>query len=144
MSEPSENRATLERALEHFNRGFGDPAAAEPYFELYDPDAAIRGLAPGVEDVSGARGFYHQVWTGIPDGRLELHELVAEGDLVACRVTIDGTHGGELAGVAPTGRPLHLEAITILRFLDGRVVERWNRSDEVGLMAQLGLLPVEA
>ena len=144
MSDPSDNRATLTRALEHFNRGFGDPAAAEAYFDVYDPDIVLHGFPPGVDDVAGARAFYAEIWTALPDGKLELHEVVAEDDLVACRVTIDGTHAAPLMGVAATNRPLHLETITILRFRDGRIIERWNRQDEVGLMAQLGLLPASA
>jgi hypothetical protein len=144
MSDPSSNRARLTRALEHFNRGFGDPAAAEAYFELYDPGAALHGFPPGVEDPTGARAFYYEIWNALPDGKLQLHEVVAEDDLVACRVTIDGTHAAPLMGAPPTNRRLHLEAITILRFRDGRVIERWNRQDEAGLMAQLGLLPVGA
>ncbi|MFP5299347.1 MAG: asparagine synthase-related protein, partial [Actinomycetota bacterium] len=48
-----------------------------------------------------------------------------------------------LMGVAPSNRRLHLEAITILQFRDGRIVERWNRQDEVGLMAQLSDEPVK-
>jgi predicted ester cyclase len=144
MSDPSSNRARLTRALEHFNRGFGDPAAAEAYFELYDPGAVLHGFPPGVDDPTGARAFYHEIWSALPDGKLELHEVVAESDLVACRVTIDGTHAAPLMGVPPTNRRLRLEAITILRFRDGRVIERWNRQDEAGLMVQLGLLPVGA
>lgn len=110
------------------------------YFELYDPDVVLHGFPPGVDDLTSARGFYEEIWTALPDGALTLHEVLAEGDLVACRVTIDGTHQGALLGVPPTGRALLLEAITILRFRDGRTVERWNRLDEAGLMAQLGLL----
>jgi hypothetical protein len=45
MSDPSGNRATLIRALEHFNRGFGDPAAAEAYFEIYDPEIVLHGFS---------------------------------------------------------------------------------------------------
>jgi steroid delta-isomerase-like uncharacterized protein len=94
--------------------------------------------------LTGARAFYHEIWNALPDGELQLHEVVAADDLVACRVTIDGTHAARLLDVPPTGRRLHLEAITILRFRDGRIIERWNRQDDAGLMAQLGLLPVAA
>jgi ketosteroid isomerase-like protein len=144
VTEPSSNRATLNRALEHFNRGFGDPAAAAAYFEIYDPDVVLHGFPPGVDNLPAAQSFYEQIWNALPDGELQLHEVVAQDDLVACRVTIDGTHAAPLMGVPPTSRRLHMEAITILRFRNGRVIERWNRQDDMGLMAQLGLPPLAA
>jgi hypothetical protein len=143
-SDSSTNRAVLERALAEFDKGFGDPDAAAAYFELYDPAIVFHDVGPGVETVDDARAFYAQIWTGIPDGHLELLDAVEEGDRVAARVRISGTHAGSLLGVAPTQRPLAFEAITILRFDGGRVVERWNRLDEMGLLGQLGLLPAPA
>jgi predicted ester cyclase len=48
-------------------------------------------------------------------------------------------------GAAPTGNQIDVDAITLLRFgPEGKVVERWNRMDEVGLMTQLGLMPAPA
>jgi steroid delta-isomerase-like uncharacterized protein len=66
--------------------------------------------------------------------------LVAERDLVMSYVTVTGTHDGELLGLPPTGRRITTEAIGILRFLDGRAVERWGFGDMLGMMAQLGVM----
>jgi len=66
--------------------------------------------------------------------------VVAEGDLVMSHITITGTHDGELFGLPPTGRRINMEAIGILRFADGRAVERWGWGDTLGMMAQLGLM----
>ncbi|MER5640749.1 ester cyclase [Kitasatospora sp. NPDC002227] len=74
-----------------------------------------------------------------PDWHSDQDLLVAEGDLVVEHFTASGTHQGELLGVAPTGRPLRLPGINIFRLRDGRIVERWGRLDEYGLLRQLGL-----
>ena len=66
--------------------------------------------------------------------------LVAERDLVTSYVTITGTHDGELQGLPPTGRRVTTEAIGVLRFVDGRAVERWGFGDTLGMMTQLGLM----
>lgn len=51
---------------------------------------------------------------------------------------IRGTHRGELMGIAPTGREITMTDITILRIVDGKVVERWSEADSLGLLHQLG------
>ena len=55
---------------------------------------------------------------------------------------LTGTHRGELFGAVGTGHALEAEGITIVHFVDGHVVERWNRLDDMGLLTQLGALPV--
>ena len=74
-----------------------------------------------------------------PDWHSELHALVAEDDIVVERFTASGTHRGELMGVAPTGKTVELRGINIFRVRDGKIIERWGRLDELGLLRQLGL-----
>ncbi len=76
-----------------------------------------------------------------PDWHSELHELVAEGDIVVERFTASGTQQGELMGVPPTGKTVSLPGINIFRLRDGLVVERWGRLDELGFLRQLGVVP---
>ncbi|MEV4433877.1 ester cyclase [Streptomyces sp. NPDC049555] len=78
-----------------------------------------------------------------PDLRLVVHSLVAEGDLVATRLTVEGTHKGEYLGLAPTGRRVRCPLLGQLRLADGRVVEHWGVADGLYLLEQLGLLPPE-
>ncbi len=82
--------------------------------------------------------------TALPDWHSNVEQLVAEGDLVVERFTASGTHSGELMGVAPTGRVLRLRGMQMFRIRQGRIVERWGRLDEAGLMRQLGLIPAGA
>jgi predicted ester cyclase len=72
-------------------------------------------------------------------------DLIDEADTVAMRVTLRGTHEGEFAGIAPTGKAFEVGNTVVTRIEDGRIVERWVRPDALGLMRQLGVveLPME-
>ncbi len=70
-----------------------------------------------------------------------MEALIAEGDLVSERFTARGTHRGEIMGVPPTGREVVLAGINIFRVQDGKLVERWGRTDDLGFLQQLGMVP---
>jgi predicted ester cyclase len=76
-----------------------------------------------------------------PDWHAGQEAHIAEGDLVAERFTARGTHRGELLGAAPTGREVVLAGINIFRVQGGQVVERWGRTDDLGFLQQLGIVP---
>lgn len=59
------------------------------------------------------------------------------GPLLGCRFTMHGTHTGELAGIAPTGRRIQQPGLTILRFESDHVVERHSIVDMVTVIDQL-------
>jgi predicted ester cyclase len=73
-----------------------------------------------------------------PDWHAGQEASIAEGDLVAERFTARGTHQGELLGVAPTGREVVLAGINIFRVQDGKVVERWGRTDDLASCSSSG------
>jgi predicted ester cyclase len=60
------------------------------------------------------------------------------------RFSVHGTHDGELMGASPSGNAVDVDAMSILRFEDGKVAERWTQLDTLSLMAQLGLVPQPA
>jgi predicted ester cyclase len=67
--------------------------------------------------------------------------MITEGDKVAVRGTISGTHQGDLMGIPPTGRQVTVTLIDVNRIEDGKLVERWGVSDMLGMMQQLGVIP---
>ena len=77
--------------------------------------------------------------TEFPDLHIEVAHLTAAGDDVAFAYTLTGTHQGRLMGHQPTGRKVSIRGVQISRFSGGKLVERWGSSDEMGMMAQLGL-----
>jgi steroid delta-isomerase-like uncharacterized protein len=76
-----------------------------------------------------------------PDVAATLHELVAQGDQVAVRYTLEGTHQGPFAGVPGTGKRVTLSGIAIFRLAEGRITEGWGCADFLGFFQQLGVLP---
>ncbi len=93
--------------------------------EMQGP-ALYRALASGTRDI-------------FPDMTVTIDDLMAADEKVALRWTMTGTHeGGPLFGVEPTGQEVELTAIEINRFEDGKLIETWTQSDQLGLMQQLG------
>ncbi len=131
-----ENKTALERAIGRWNEG-----DLSGYLELYDADAVLhgyQGVEPGFE---GIRRFYEAFWAAFPGSRITLEDVVSEGDEVACRFVLRATHEGEFNGIPATGKEISLPGITILRFADGKCVERWSQADFLGLLQQLGVVP---
>ncbi|MGI5126383.1 ester cyclase [Pseudonocardia sp. CA-107938] len=118
----------------------GDLSAVDRYLspDFVNHDLPFPGLPDGPESMRGAAVMMR---TAMPDWRSDLEQLVEEGDIVVERFTAHGTHQGELMGVAGTGKTVTLRGINIFRIADGRIVERWGRLDELGLLRQLGLAP---
>ena len=70
--------------------------------------------------------------------------MVAEGDLVAYRATLSGTHRGELLGMAPTGGPSACSTCTCCACATGGRREHWAVRDDLGMLQQLGIIPAPA
>ena len=101
----------------------------------HEPDQDVRGY-------EGARQFVSMYKTAFPDLHVTVEEVIAEGDRVVTRYTVRGTHQGEIEEFGPpTNRELELEGITIHRIEDGKIVEEWERYDNLGILQQLGLVP---
>lgn len=118
----------------------GDLGAVDRYlspdFENHDPP--FPGAPTGRDGMRQAAVMFR---TAMPDWHSELHQLVAENDLVVERFTASGTHRGELMGMPGTGHTITLLGVNIFRIRDGKIVERWGRLDELGLLRQLGTVP---
>lgn len=79
--------------------------------------------------------------TAFPDVSHTFEEQIAEGDLVATRMTQHGTHSGEYMGIPATGRHTSMTGIAIHRIVGGKVAEVWPSPDLLGLLQQLGGVP---
>ena len=73
-----------------------------------------------------------------PDIRVTVEDQVAEGEKVSTRRTWDATHRGAYRGIAATGKRVTWAQISIVRFAEGKIVEDWPVTDELGLLQQLG------
>ncbi|HEY7010623.1 MAG TPA: ester cyclase [Jatrophihabitantaceae bacterium] len=118
----------------------GDLDAVDRYLDpaFVNHDAPFPGAPDGPEGMRLAASTYRQA---LPDWHSEVEHLIAEDDLVVEVFTASGTHHGDLMGVPGTGTTLTLRGINIFRIRDGRIVERWGRLDQLGVLQQLGLAP---
>jgi len=114
-----------------------EDALAEVYAEdivVHEPDEDVRG-------VEGLKQFVTMIRSAIPDLHITLEDDIAEGDKVVSRWRAQGTHQGELMGIAPTGNQVMITGITIHRIEEGKIVEEWENWDALGLMQQIGAIP---
>ena len=81
------------------------------------------------------QGFY----TAFPDNSHEIHEIVAEGELVAVRMTNNATHQSNFEGIPATGQTISYEAAHIVKVQSGIIREWWLIEDNLGLMSQMGM-----
>lgn len=79
--------------------------------------------------------------TGFPDMKLSIEEQIAEGDLVVTRTTFGATHKGDFQGFIASNKKIIVSGISILRIVDGKIVEEWSEFDALGMMKQIGAIP---
>jgi len=135
-----ENKALLRRLIGELNKG---EAAAMPAIEETCSPAFVQHNAYG-EEVEGLENYKRRVadlLRAIPDAHFAIDDILAEGDDVASRFTMTGTHTGNLQHVvdlSATGRKVTAQYVAIYRIKDGKFVEGWERFDTLGVMRQLG------
>ncbi len=81
--------------------------------------------------------------SAFPDLQFEIDDMFGEGDRVVTRMTATATHRGSFLGCPPTSKKINCSVIGIARLADGKIVEHWGVTDELAMLAQLGLLPNE-
>jgi len=112
-------------------------------FDVLMGDAAVLRIGGAIIpcDPQGTRSIAAEWTSAFPDWRFELLALIAERDRVVAHLPYRGTHRQAISGVAPTHRSCIVDEIVIFRIADGKIVERWGRLDQLGLLQQLGLAP---
>ena len=138
MSE--ENKALLNRWFEEvWNKGNGDVID-----ELLAEDGVIHGLTDAsgqpVRGIQAFREFHTQFRGAFPNVNVTLEDVVAEGDKVVARCSVQGMHTGDNLGFAATNAPVEFEGIAIVKVKNGKIVEAWNQFDFLQMNRQLGVL----
>ena len=132
------NKIVMSRFLEFINTASESLAQ-----ELISPDAIFH--VPGSPDpMRGPAGYLAIIGMmrgGFPDIQWTVEEMVAEGDKVAARFTMRGTHQGTFFGVPPTGKTIAVQAMNIYRLSGGQFVEEHGQPDMLGLLQQIGAVP---
>jgi steroid delta-isomerase-like uncharacterized protein len=133
-----ENKAVARRGWEEVVNQRNLDAIEEIYapdFVWHEPDQDIQGYEQ-------AKQFASTFFEAFPDINISVEDVIAEGDQAVTRYTIRGTHRGETEEFGlPTGKPMELKGITIHRFEGDKIVEEWERYDNLSVLQQLGLVP---
>jgi steroid delta-isomerase-like uncharacterized protein len=116
-------------------------------YELFDeavaPDSVDHDPAPGqVPGPKGYRTFFTEMRTAFPDLKADLVALVSDEESIAFAYTLSGTHKGPLMGIPATGKKVSIRGVQLSKFRDGKMVERWGSSDQLGMLQQLGVTAI--
>lgn len=82
-----------------------------------------------------------QFLTAFPDLRATVDDVMTSDDKVVARLTVTGTHQGDLMGIPATGKRATWTDINIYRVAGGKIVEEWFCGDYLGMMQQIGAVP---
>jgi steroid delta-isomerase-like uncharacterized protein len=139
-AQTTSNKATCMRLHGAINTGDAE-LISETIDEVVEPDALIRTPVP--LEATGAQALkqvFAVLLRAFPDLHLAVEDVIAEGDKVAARNVVTGTHQGEHMGLPPTGKSIAYNEIFIFRFVNGRIAETWGVVDVFSQMQQLGVI----
>lgn len=112
--------------------------------ELAAPQSALHGLGDDNKQLRGPAGFrefYNRFRGAFSDFKVNVEDVIAEGDKVVARLTFTGKHSGDGLGIAPTNRTFKSSAIVITQWRNGQITDSWNEFDAAGMMQQLQAPP---
>ena len=137
----ADNKTIVKQFLEGASTGNWDviDEYAAPGYVGHDPSQ------PGpIRGIDGIKANFQQYLDAFTGGHISVVEQIAEGNIVATRWTASGTHTGEIAGIAPTGKEVTVSGINITKLEGGKILEEWSNWDTFGMMVQLGAIPIPA
>jgi len=112
--------------------------------ELLAEDGIGYGLAgPDGEQIRGPeafKAFQRAFLSAYPDLQVIVEDTVSEGDKIAARCRVTGSHLGPGIGLTPTNQPVDFTGMCIVRVQDGKIVEAWNEFNFMDMYEQVGAL----
>jgi predicted ester cyclase len=126
LEEPWKNLDVLDELVSKDYVGY-DPAEPQP----------VRGI-------EGAKNNVKQYTSAFEGAKITVKEQLGEGDLVSTRWEGRGRHTGELMGIPPTGKEVVVTGQTLSRVKNGKIVEEYSNWDTLGMLQQIGAIPMEA
>lgn len=140
MSVEHENVALIHRWYEEV----WNQKRPEQIAEMMAPDVVAHGMGPGAPPLYGPEGFrqaYDLFTTAFPDLKVTVEQCIAQGDMVVALLRCEATHGGDLLGVAATGKRVDFSVMSMGRFRHGKLVEGWNVLDLLTALQQIEAMP---
>jgi predicted ester cyclase len=134
---PHENIDALQRAWPRLK-----VRDLDGYLALYSNSVIHHGYSSRIRPgVAGLREHYTSLLKGFPDLRVEIDDIIAEGEKVAHRFMFYGTHRGEFLGIAATGKSVSASGMQINLFSGGKCIEVWSVHDSYRFLTQIGAVP---
>lgn len=112
-------------------------------YEIFNEVVAENSIdhdpAPGqAQGPDGYANFFGKLREAFPDMKLSVEQLGADEDTVSFAYRMTGTHKGDFMGIPASGSTINIRGMQISKFKDGKMVERWGSSDELGILKQIG------
>ena len=136
---PTDNKSLVRRMYEEVWNG----RRLEVARELISPSHAVQ-LTDAADSGVGPEAYARNVTefvNAFPDLKFTVLDMIAENDKVVAFWNISGTHNGEFRGIAPTGRKISVDGITINQLANGKIMDSYVSVDMWGMMRQLGAVP---
>ena len=112
-----------------------DELFADSVIEHYEPGQKVsRSRALSVQTMNMMR-------TAFPDLQITVEDIIAKGDKVWAYTIMRGTNKGAFMGMPATGKKIEVKGVIIVRFVNGKGVERWVLNDDYTMFRQLGVIP---
>ena len=129
-----QNKKIIQRL---FNEGMN-----EKKFQIFDEIISDKFVNHGIPNApTGPNGFkaiVQQFLSAFPDMEVNVTEIIAEGETVATRGYLAGTHNGEFMGVNASGKKVRIDYVDFWKLNNGKCIENWVQMDVAGVMQQIG------
>jgi steroid delta-isomerase-like uncharacterized protein len=133
------NKELVSQGIKDWNELGGDSAKMRNWYEKYNaPSATYHRLSRDMNLEQSIQ--YMNDYSGFPDLKFSIDDMVAEGNKVALRYTMQFTHDKTLRGIPATGKLIVVKGVQIFSIAAGKIVESWDFPDSLGAMTQLGAI----
>lgn len=137
MDHPEMNKILVQRLYnEYLNTGDLDHMD-----ELMSYDFKLHGEQDRPSGIEGAKAYLTPWYAAFPDLRLEVLDMIAQGDMVGVRVRVSGTHSGEFMGHPPSDKRMEFMELGMFKLEGEKIIEYWGVEDTAAMFRQLGIMP---
>jgi predicted ester cyclase len=132
-----EIKAIIRRIVKEFLTEARMDVADELFSQNFVNHSPGTGMTP---DLDGLKQYVSMLHAAFSDVSITIEDIIVENDKGAVRMRLRGVHTGDYMGIPPTKKEVDSTVISIVRIENGKVVERWNVTDRLEVMKQLGIL----
>jgi len=137
----TEDNKALVRRLYAEVMGKGNMTEADELLSTQYVEHLVQHLPAPTPGREGLKQLVMIVRSAFPDIHNTVEDAVAEGDRVAVRIVVRGTHHHAFLGIPPSGKAVEWGEMHIYRVVGGKIVEHWGEVDQLGLLQQIGAIP---